>query len=188
MENLVELKDRYFEAQAAHASENSLLENIRKRGPATQLKFNQKNKDLSELDEIFKVTLKQIARGEKEEADLTSIRVEMDSLKLEIQNLQDLLDILKRTEIESSSKVTKLAEKVRGANHSFWFEVSKQESEKIRVDNSNPILRAYGAYVLSGLGENFGYFLESRFNAFRIDLENIMNGLKSEYLSTKGGK
>jgi len=189
--NLAERKVNLFTVTKEMKVESDLLEDIRKRGPSTQLKWNQKAKELSEFGEVFAVTLKQIARGEREEAELTTIRVKMDALKMEIQNLQDLIDILKKTEIESGVKVAKLGEKVRGASHALWFEISRLESEKIKESDAaaTPILRSYAAYVLSGLGENFGYFLESRFNGFKIDLVKIMDDLKSEYLppSKKGG-
>ena len=190
--NLIQKRDNVFAVTEEYEIESRLLEDMRRRVPATQLKWNQKAKELSELGEVFTATLKQVARGEKEEVELTAIRVKMDALKMEIQNLQDLSDILKRTEIESVVKVAKLGEKVRGASHSLWFSVSEYEAGKIKEIDASPIIKAWGAYLLSGAPGNFGFFLESRFNGFQIDLTKITTNLQKEYLfittQKEGGK
>jgi hypothetical protein len=187
--NLLQEKENLFAVSAELEAESLILDATKKRGPSTQLRMNQKTKELSELDQVFAVTLRQIGRGEKEESELTSIRGQMDVLKVEIQNLQDLLDTLKRTEADSVAKVGKLADKVRGATHSFWFAISKHESEKINEPDAGPILRAYAAWTLSGLPENFGQFLLERFNNMELsDLRKIQDSLKKEYLETKPKK
>jgi hypothetical protein len=112
----------------------------------------------------------------------------MDSLKVEIQNLQDLIDILKKVEIESGVRVTKLGEKVRGATHSLWYAVSEHEAAKIREANFLPVLRSWAAFVQSGAPVNLGHWLAGHFNNFSLDLTQVTRDLQDEYLSSPSKK
>lgn len=181
--NLLQERENLFAVEAEFKTESHLLADIRRRAPETQLKLNQKNKELLELGEVFAVTLKQIARGDREETALTSIRVKMDGLKVEILNLEDLLDILKKTEVESTVKVGKLGQKVQGATHSFWFQIFEIEKVKIKIERENSLGRAYAALTLSGVQVNFDAFAKQHFgDKFNLDISAITQRLQQDYL------
>ena len=189
---LEELRDQFFEVESKLKAESKFLETLRKGISEKSIKSNSMDRQVEEMVEVRGVILRQVSRGEKTDEDLKIQEGKISEGRNSKERLAAILESDKRELIDTEVKIQRLGKAFEGAGHSLWYAVSQTEGAKIKLDDQNPILRAYAASVLSGIGENFGIFLQQRFNAlnFKYDLSKIMDSLQKEYLTPekRGGE
>jgi hypothetical protein len=130
--------------------------------------------------------LRQIALGEKTDKDVQVQSAKILNLKAALVDVTDLYDSVQKAIPDQSRKVQKMAEKVQGKKHEFWFLISTREAVKITEIEAGPLLRCWGAYLLSGGPPNIGPWLLERFKGFTFQSEQICRSLEKEYLESSG--
>jgi hypothetical protein len=178
--NLKELKKHLSDCQASLDQKQSIYQRFQTRQDTAIRSLQEKHFTLERLEKDRDDLLEKVTSGARKEEDLFRIGKDIEILRLEIRDLEDLLLAFPKTKDSLEVEIRKLQKEVEGAYHNFWFQIMIEEKRK--AAGNEPFLRSWAALTLSGVSISFGQFLAIHFANYGIaDLQKIQGDLRREY-------